>query len=333
MNQELRPDTPDDPDVAALLRSVGARPAAAAEAMAEVRTAVEAEWRAIVAARRRRRRFGGWAVAASVAVLGTAVWLARPLLQSEPVVVAAVARSVGGVEQNRGNGRWTALEGNAPLAAGTKLRTASNGRLALLLENGVQLRLDARTVVTLDTGTRARLERGAVYVDSGGPQGSPGPDFELETGAGTVRHLGTQYEARVLDGSLQVGVREGRVRLSTASGDVVGNAGERLLLTGGSVTRSPLAPTDTAWSWVADVTPPCVVEGRTVESFLLWAARETGRTIVYASPVAAQQARSVTLSGTVDGLTPDEAVRAVLSTTSLRPELAPEHIRIEAGGP
>jgi hypothetical protein len=38
----------------------------------------------------------------------------------------------------------------------------------------------------------------------------------------------------------------------------------------------------------------------------------------------------VVLRGTVEGLTPDEAVVAVLSTTSLRPVVEAEHIRIDA---
>jgi hypothetical protein len=50
---------------------------------------------------------------------------------------------------------------------------------------------------------------------------------------------------------------------------------------------------------------------------------------VYASPEAARQARGVVLSGTVEGLTPDDAVVAVLSTTSLRPIVEAEHIRID----
>lgn len=330
MNQDARPDKADDADVAALMRAVGPRPSATAHAMAAARSAVEAEWRATVAARERRRRYTGWAAVASVAVVATALWLARPMLQTEPSVVASVTRVVGSVEQNRGDGRWTELDGAGPLTAGTRLRTTANGRAALRLESGVQLRLDSRTLVALVDAHHATLSKGAVYVDSGQPTGAPGPDFELETVAGTVGHLGTQYEARIVDGVLQVGVREGRVRVSGAAGQVVGGSGERLLVTDRNVTRLRLAPTDPAWGWIADVTPPCVIEGQTVESFLIWAARETGRTIVYASPEAARQARSVTLSGTLEGLTPDEAVHAVLSTTSLQPELAAERIRIEA---
>jgi hypothetical protein len=333
MNEETRVDATDERDVAALLRSVGPRPIASAQAMAEVRAAVAAEWRGVVAARQRRRQYVGWAAAAGVAVAAFGVWLARPMLQSEPQVVASLARVVGSVEQNRGDGRWTPVTALASLEPGTRLRTASDGRAALQLGNGIELRLDARTQVALNDAGRATLSKGAVYVDSGQPQGGPGADFDLETPAGTVTHLGTQYEARIADGRVLVGVREGRVRLSGRSGDVVGNAGEQLVVADHQVTRSALAPTAAAWNWVAQVTPPYVIEGQSVEAFLVWAARQTGRTVVYTSPDVARQARSVTLSGTVEGLTPDEAVAAVLSTTSLRPEIGTEHIRIGAPQP
>jgi ferric-dicitrate binding protein FerR (iron transport regulator) len=330
MNEESRRDILDDADVAALLRSVGPRPSASAQAMAEARAAVAAEWRATVAARRRRRQITGWATAASVAMAAVAVWIVRPLVQPEAQAVASLVRVVGSVEQNRGDGRWTPLAAADSIETGTRLRTATDGRAALQLSSGVQIRLDSRTLVALDDSSHATLASGAVYVDTGVAAGTPGPDFELETPAGRVRHLGTQYEARFEDSSLHVGVREGRVQVSSAAGDVLGDAGERLTITGDRVSRSVLPRTAAAWNWLGSITPPHSIEGRSVESFLVWAARETGRTIVYTSPDAARRARSVTLSGTVEGLTPDEAVAAVLSTTSLQPELGVEHIRIGA---
>ena len=336
MNEASSDDLPDERDIAALLRAVGARPTAPASDMAEVRAAVATEWRATVAARQRQqqvRRFTGWAAAASVAVAAFGVWLARPLLQSEPQVVASLARVVGTVEQNRGDGRWTPVASAGSIESGTRLRTDGDGRAALRLASGIELRLDARTLVALDDGSHATLAKGAVYVDAGEPSGAPGPEFDLATPAGTISHLGTQYAARIADRGVLVGVREGRVRVSTDQGDVIGNAGEELTVAAGAVSRAPLASTAASWNWVGSVTPPFDIEGRTVESFLVWAARETGRTVVYASPEAARQARSVTLRGTVAGLTPEEAVQAVLSTTSLQPQVQAEHIRVESIAP
>ncbi len=64
----MKPDDepPDDESIARLLRDAGERERPAAAMQAEVRAAVESEWRDLVAARRRRRRVTGWAVAAGV---------------------------------------------------------------------------------------------------------------------------------------------------------------------------------------------------------------------------------------------------------------------------
>jgi len=328
MNETQRPDAQDEVDVAALLRAVGPRPAASAQAMAEVRAAVEAEWRTTLATRQ-RRRFIGWATAAGIAVAALGLSLVRPLLETEPVTVASMARVVGTVEQSRGDGRWVPLPADGAITSGTELRTARDGRAALLLTTGVAVRLDERTVVAFEDPGHARLARGAVYVDSGSVPGTPSPAFELDTPAGRIAHLGTQYEARILDGGVRIGVREGRVRVSRPAGDLVGTVGESLTVRGAEVVRGELSPTAADWHWLADVTPPFSIEGRSVEDFLVWAARETGRTVVYGSSDAARQARSVTLSGTVEQLAPDEAVRAVLATTSLAPEIGAQHIRVE----
>lgn len=333
MNHGTRTDPGDEHDVAALLKAAGVRPAPSAQAAAAARAAVEAEWRATVAGRARRRQWTGWAAAASVAIVAAGAWLLYPSLQPAPVRVAGVTRVVGSVEQAQGDGRWLPVAAAAVLDAGTRLRTADQGRAALRLDSGVELRLDAGTELALADVGHAALVQGAVYVDSGASPAASDSAFELETPAGSVRHLGTQYAARVTDGRVQVGVREGRVRLAAKAGDVFASAGEQLTITGSELERAPLAPTAADWQWIAGVTPPFTIEGRTVEELLVWAARETGRTVVYASADAAQRARAVTLSGTVTGLSPDEAVLAALSTTSLRPALGVEHIRVEAPAP
>jgi ferric-dicitrate binding protein FerR (iron transport regulator) len=215
--------------------------------------------------------------------------------------------------------------------SGDILRTGSDGRTAIALSSGVQLRLDTGTQLALNDVDEAALARGAVYVDSGVATGAPAARFVLDTPAGDVRHLGTQYEAR-LDGSvLQVGVREGRVEVSGVHGAVIAEAGELLAVGGtGQVTRGALAPDASAWDWVQGITPPFSIEGRTVDEFLTWAGRETGRTVEYASPEVARQARSVMLNGTVEGLPPERALAAVLATTSLEPTLAGDRIRIDS---
>jgi ferric-dicitrate binding protein FerR (iron transport regulator) len=150
----------------------------------------------------------------------------------------------------------------------------------------------------------------------------------VNTPAGNVRHVGTQYEARLIGNVLQVGIREGRIEVSGARASVIGNSGELLSIDDGRVTRSALPPNSPAWNWVTDVTPPFSIEGRTVDEFLAWAGRETGRKIMYTSPEVERTANSVTLSGTVEGLDPRQAVAAVLATTSLTTTIADDSIEV-----
>jgi len=331
MRNDQQPDDRDESSLARLLAAAGSRQQPSAAATSEVRAAVEAEWRRTVDARQPRRRFPAWALAAGLAVAAVGAWLARPLYLPEAATVATLTRVVGNVEASSGDGRWMRLANGAGVKSGDILRTGGDGRTAITLSSGVQLRLDTGTQLALNDAEAAALARGAVYVDSGAGTGAPAAKFVLDTPAGDVRHLGTQYEAR-LDGSiLQVGVREGRVEVSGVHGVVLAEAGELLALSGtGQVTRSTRAPNASAWDWVHGVTPPFSIEGRTVDQFLAWAGRETGRTVEYASPEVARQARSVTLNGTVEGLPPENALAAVLATTSLEPTLMDDEIRIES---
>jgi ferric-dicitrate binding protein FerR (iron transport regulator) len=330
MNEESRTDARDDTDLAALLAAAGPRSLPSQEALASVRAAVEAEWRATVTARQRRHRFTTWAAAAGVAAAALAVWIAQPLRSPGGVVVASLTRVVGDVQQNSGDGRWIPLDAAGSLETGTQLRTGTGGQAALRLDDGVELRLDSRTLVVFEDAQQARLERGAVYVDSHAEPGTTPSAFTLETSVGNIRHLGTQYQARVANGDLRVAVREGRVQVGTRAGNVQSAAGEQLTISDGRVARSGLAANAVDWDWLATITPPFSLEGRSVEAFLAWAGRETGRAVVYGSPDVERQAREVILSGTLEGLTPDEAVAAVLSTTSLQAALDGDRIRIEA---
>jgi ferric-dicitrate binding protein FerR (iron transport regulator) len=335
MNHENDRQDPDDQDaLAALLRATGPRPMPSATAMAEAREAVAAEWREVSAARDRARkpvlRHSHWAAAAAgIAIAAVAVWMIRSNVDAPAATVASLSRIEGTVEQDHGNGQWTRLVAGEGIRVGTRLRTSAEGRAALALSSGVELRLDHATLIALEDPGHAGLVEGAVYVDSGATPGPAARDLALDTPVGRVRHLGTQYFARSNGTTLQVGVREGRIALEGPAGTAIGAPGEQITITDGRLSRAPLAGTAAEWQWIADVTPPFSLDGRTVEEFLVWAARETGRSIVYATPEAGRQARSITLSGSVEGLAPDAALQAVLSTTSLRPEIGTERIRIE----
>jgi ferric-dicitrate binding protein FerR (iron transport regulator) len=140
------------------------------------------------------------------------------------------------------------------------------------------------------------------------------------TPAGVVRHVGTQYEARILNGSTRVRVREGRVDVTPANGPsrTLG-VGDQILVTGAGVEeRSRIEPSSTEWDWASSAAPEFDINGKPVQEFLAWAGRETGLKVVFTSAESAAEAKRAVLSGSIAGLNPDEALAAVLQTTSLK---------------
>jgi len=314
--------------IEALLRAAGPRPQPPDSLAAEVRTAVAAEWRARSAARSRRRFAIVSTLAAGLATMAIAAWLMRPDGAAVPQVVASLERSETQLESRSAGGDWRPVQVGDPIMAPGELRSRNGQGAALKLASGVDLRIDGDTQLALADAHRADLIEGAIYVDSGLPTEAPDRDLVIGTPQGTVHHLGTQYQVRLTDDGLSVAVREGRVSLVAPRGSYTGAAGEQLLLTARGMERRSIAPHSADWNWVADISPPFDIEGRSVEEFLAWASRETGRNIRFVAPGSQQLARETRLRGSIEGLHPGEALEAVLATTRLNPTIRDGEIEI-----
>ncbi len=326
----------EDADLAALLQGVGPRLKPPADVTAEVRAALAAEWRATVAARQPKRRFTQpWlAIAASVAVVAVAVGVALPRWKAAGGPVAMVARVTGAAEvRHAPDGNWQPLIATAPVAASDEIRTSGSGRVALRRPDGLEVRLDTDTQLAFAGGERAGLTTGSVYVDAGTP-GSGSGAFVVGTPYGDVRHVGTQYVASVLDDALRVAVREGSIAIDRGQVPVVARAGESLAVSlDGSVARSQVDSHGQAWHWAAAIAPEFAIEGRSLDEFLAWAGRETGRKIVYTSADAAREAEQTMLKGSTSGLSPEAAVAAVFaSEPALLHVIAGGQIRVDHAG-
>jgi len=330
MNND-RNGPPDDDAIARLLKGAGGRDQPDAAIEAQVRTAVESEWRQLVSARRRRQQVTVWAAAAGVAVAALAVWLAMPLLDREQPVAATLVQSSGVIEYRDGpRADWAPLGEGATLFSSQEVRTSASSRAAFELASGPELRIDRASHLVFDELEVASLEQGAAYVDSGTAPGAIASRFTLRTGAGTIRHLGTQYEARVDANRLRVAIREGSVRIETPGAAVSGIAGEQILVDGGNITRSDLPAHDPAWDWIGAVTPTFDIEGRTLAEFLRWASRETGLDLLYVSDTAEREAVGTVLRGSIEGLRPDESIAAVVSTTGLVVDVRADRIEVRS---
>jgi len=336
--QDLRPG--EEEALRGLLREMAPEAEPPPEVRERIRLAVAAEWRAAVtpvpasgggsnaarsaASARAARRWQrpAMALAASVAVAAIVLGIFQAGLPTDTPVAATLARVSGPVEaggEGRGNSGWQPVAAGQALTVGQQVVTGPRGKAALALPRGVTLRLDANTRIALAGIDRVVVERGAVYLDAG-DRPTTGSSVRIDTAFGSTRHLGTQYEVRVLPAAMQVSVREGRVETAPDIGrtPVVAQAGEKVVIgTNGAVSRGNLDRRDPRWNWIAEVTPPYAIEDRRLAEFLAWVCRETGRELTFATQDAEAIAQSIVLRGSVAGLSPDEALAAVMATTNL----------------
>jgi ferric-dicitrate binding protein FerR (iron transport regulator) len=305
----------EEPDLEfeALLREVGAREQPNPEMTAGVRETVHEEWVHVVSERRRvRRRHTALAIAASVVLTAGILFFAVPRPSVESPIVAHVDRIVGSGAIVVSHGSAKELQANAAIRADEALRTSINTRTALQLAPNLEIRIDQESEVKFAAADRIVLSRGAVYVDASGPNTPP---LVIETSFGKIQHVGTQYESRLDGGALRVRVRTGEVKLVSDSGTTIAQAGEQLRVSISGVSREPVAISGPEWQWLARVAAVFDIENRSLAEFLVWASRETGYEVVYASDHARDAAHQVILHGSVNGLAPDSALTAVLSTT------------------
>jgi len=305
----------DDTSIEELLLQVGARDEPPAEMMLEVQAAVHAEWQSMLRARRTRRQFIAVGIAASaVLAVGVAFFVARYMAPS-PVQVAQITRIDGHLLVRPQGQTARELAVAQSVSTGETIQTDDRSRAALQFGDQVSLRLDQGTIVKVASADELVLTAGALYIDS---QAQNPQELTVRTDAGSVRHVGTQYEVRTHADDMVVSVREGRVMIANAAGTSSGVAGEEIRVTPrGEIVRGTVAAHDPRWQWAASTAPQFDINDHTLAVFLEWVARETGRKVVYASSAAQSAANGLKLRGSIVGLDPDTALNAVLSTTQL----------------
>lgn len=313
------PNEPEshDASIEELLREVGARDEPSPEAARDVMSAVHAEWLTIVQQQRRQQRVVAWRVAAGVALAVLVSTFAYRFMTPEAAQVASVEHVHGHLLASAEDAQPMARQTGEFIRVGDTVQTDAQSRAAVSFPDGLSLRLDHDTRLTVDATDHILLASGAVYIDA--PPSAKGNALTIATAAGSVKHLGTQYEVRTQADAMLVSVREGRVMLTHSNGSNTGEAGQVLRLSNdGELTRSILAATDPHWHWALQAAPAFDIENQSLASFLQWIARETGRHLVYSSPAAESAATEVKLRGSIAGLDADAALAAVLSTTQLR---------------
>ena len=272
-----------------------------------------------------RRRYRRWALPVALAaslVLAVTMVLQPPPSAPKRLMIGTIAKVVDEAASG-------ALPGvGQPVYAGDVLSTGDGQMLSVVVNNATSLRLDGNTTLAFVAKDEFRLESGRAYADTG--------DFMyrdrglvIHTAMGKVTDVGTQCSVQVAAERLDVAVREGRVDVSHGAGEFVAVAGERLRLYENNTTEmDAIAPHDPYWDWTASLAPEFNIENKSLLDFLRWAARETGRELVFEDTELRMSAMRTDLHGSVQDFEPLEAVESVLATTNFRYRLEADRIVI-----
>lgn len=330
--KDLTAGSEESDGVERLLSLAGRRPRLPEHEIAAAREAARFAWRRGRSRATRRR-------VAQVAAMAASVVLVALLVTREGTFAPEPVRDLaplGELVVRSGDVVVTGASGASQrIGSDSTIATGRQGRAALELEGGASLRIDGSTFVRFESPTQMALDRGAVYLDVQ-PASARSP-IAVKTPLGTVRHLGTQFEVRLLGGgdksepdALRVSVREGRVSVERRGVVTEASAGSELTLhADGSIARSVASAEGPAWDWTQQVAPEYRIEGRTLASYLTWVSRETGLVVRYADAEIEAMADRTVLHGTIAGLTPEESLAVVLPGCGLAHTRAGAYFTIE----
>ncbi len=265
-----------------------------------------------------------WMLPLSVAAMAGIAMII--ISQPDPVplkVAATVSRVVGSGQMSTTHPKGSTVYEDEIISTGP------NEGLSLLLARSESLRIDENTRIRVDAADQFTLLSGRVYVDTGQFVYRDG-GLRIDTRFGVITDVGTQFSVFASDQSLEVTVREGRVDVKNQADSYVARMGERLtLVPGKEVSVTNFETHDSYWDWVVDLAPTYDMNNKSLLDFLKWAARETGRELQFASNESRMFAMRTDVHGSIDGMTPDEALAAILATTTVRFRIEDDKIIIE----
>ncbi len=257
--------------------------------------------------------------------LAMTVAIAAGLWLRSPVDETATSFRAGVVVRAIGDG----LPAGTEIRVGDRIRTGADEALSILLPDAASLRVDEDTALTVVARNRFELENGRIYADTG-DRIYRDSRLVVDTPHGVVRDVGTQFSVLAAPDALGIAVREGRVDLERGDETHIAVAGERLqLMPGAAPNFERVQPHDPSWEWATALAPAYDIEGKSLLDFLRWAARETGRELVFEDPDLRSSAARTDLHGSVADFAPIEAVQSVLATTRFQHRIEDGRILIE----
>lgn len=319
--QNLRDDNHADDTVSTLMNLAGPRSVIRADIERRVHDNVRQHWQSETQGRSKLR----WAIPAALAAT---ILIAFAFNTQNSAVQLQQIGTIANVYGDSQASKQDFTIGRA-LYAGETLETGPRIGISVSLTGDISLRIDANSSLQFDAADEITLLSGQVYADSG-ERIYRDRHLTISTEFGTATDIGTQFSVSVSDSLLSVAVREGRVDVVQGQSTIVANAGEKLLVQNGNdVIVESVTPYDESWQWASSLAPEYSNASQSLLEFLKWAARETGRTLVFSSDEVRLATMRSEWFGSVKGFTPDEALSSILATTQFDYEVDEKSITID----
>ncbi len=304
-------------------RNVASRPAPPAAVEQAVYQHALQDWKQLRTSKKRGKRIVYWSLAASVlmALLIGPLFIQLPGISGETDPLGLVENQRGSVTLVQGNEHIQLAAGNtsSPLFPAQSLLTAANSGVSINWGRGTMVRVAQNTELHLNSSTEIELVSGKIYVDiPTGPGGAPSKvDFNVVTRFGSVSHVGTQFMVTSDAAQLQVKVREGAVAIDNDKQVIVTHKGQQTTLDNADgVSHESILTYGPDWQWAEQLAPTLVLEGKTLNDFLTWVGRESGKEILFDTKTAEEIADRTVMHGSVDQA-PLLALNLVLQTNEL----------------
>ena len=328
-------DSTSDDSLAEIFVDITPRAKPRPEAEERAFAMLETQYAEMINLRRKRTRVASWSIAASLLLaFGFAYnWLGEGP-QGISVPVADVAR-IAGDHVYVNNLLIDGVSVNfASLSSGDTLKTGPDSRVSLTWNSGGSLRIDQDTEVRFDSSEAIFLSNGSIYFDSLPNErlSTEAQAFSVDTVAGRLSHVGTQFEATADGDDVTVSVREGHVLIDGSKFSFLAQPRDRLTINDKGLKSKQLIDSfDPSWRWAEDIAPPFIPAGKTVQEMVIWIGRETGRPIQFMTTKAEASAIGTVLVG-LENLNPMQALRTMPFATDLRYEIVDEKIVISLDG-
>jgi len=306
-----------------LLGQLHARENAPEQAKQRVKHQLKAQWRENNKQGNNAKPWFIFGSAATAMSLIVGIFFTQFLTKTPVVLTSVYLESVKGLVKTSG-----LTSDNKVLGAGAMIETFADGYATLTLQTGGNLRLNHNSQLVINENNEFTLSYGSVYFDSGMHQGSKTP-ITLHTIHGNIRDIGTQFAVNSNRDEIQISVREGQINLDSGEKIQALHAGYQLISDSeGRLEQTQISPTSESWQWIYSAAPKFTLEGKDLYQFLTWITREHGLLLAFKSEHIKKLSKVVVLHGDINGLTLEQALSTVFSTTELKYTLTQNKLEI-----